>query len=70
MSTDTYNSCLARFLKLVDRKHFTQSLKSIMRYSQPKAEGKKKVVEKVFSLPYLDSVTESLVSFGEDSFKR
>ena len=30
----------------------------------------KKAVEKVFPLPYLCSVTESLVSSGEDSFKR
>ena len=29
-----------------------------------------KVVEKLFPLPYLRSVTESLVSFGEGSFKR
>ena len=41
-----------------------------MRYSLPKTVGKKKVVEKVFPLPYLCSVTESLVNFGEDSFKR
>ena len=67
---DTYDSCLARFLKLFDRKYFTQSLKSIMRYPLPKTVGKKKIEEKVFPLPYLCSVTESLVSFGEDSFKR
>ena len=68
VSKDTYNSCLARFLKGVNRKHFIQSLKSIMSYSLPKTVYK--VVEKELPIPYLCSVTESLVSFGVGSFKR
>ena len=39
-----------------------------MRYSLPKTVSK--VVKKELPIPYLCSVTESLVSFGEGSFKR